>query len=169
MQRKLASIPKDDGRVSLKEYPNSAVKYYGIRLMPSQTQQGDERIANMGSAHKKAPQEERSKLQEAWIDKRRRLMMEMNKDNVVFERGTAVVKGGPMRADGSLMKAGDYALFLFGRLEYEAYVVQIEHNFQPMQAYTTNLIFERGTGFVKRVQLNGGIESPWLAEQASQS
>lgn len=169
MQRKLASIPKDDGRVSLKEYPNTAVKYYGVRPMYGSTQQGDDQITNMTSGQDEATQEKRQGQQEAWIDKRRRLMIEMNRDNVVFERGSARVKGGPMRANGTeLMRAGDYALLKFGRLEFEAYAVQIEHEFLPLQSYTTTIVFERSTGFVKRIEgKGGGMESPWLAEQAT--
>ena len=166
MQRKLASIPADDGRVSLKEYPNTAVKYYGVRLMRADTQQGDDALVNLTSGQTKEPQDKRSVKQEAWIDKRRRLMMEMNKDNVVFERGTARIKGGPVRDDGESMKAGDYALFQMGRMEFEAYVVQIEHEFAPMQRYTTTLQFERGTGFVER-STTLETASPWLYEQAT--
>lgn len=166
MQRKLASIPAGDSKVSLKEYPNTAVKYYGVRLMRAETQQGDDAIVNLTTGQTKDEQDNRSTKQEAWIDKRRRLMMEMNKDNVVFERGTARVKGGPMRKDGlEAMKAGDYALFKMGRMTYEAYVVSVDHEFIPFQRYTTTLNFERGTGFVERARTLETM-SPWLAEQA---
>ena len=101
------------------------------------------------------------------IDKRRRLMMEMNKDNVVFERGTARVKGGPTRATGEAMRAGDYALFTFGTMMWEAYVVQVEHEFTLYQGYTTTLTLERATNFVNRATMESGSQSPWLAEQAS--
>ena len=166
MQRKLASIPADDGRVSLKEYPNTAVKYYGVRLMRADTQQGDDAIVNLTTGQSAEAQEKRSTKQEAWLDKRRRLMMEMNRDNVVFERGTVRVKGGPMRPGGvEAMKAGDYALFKMGRMTHEAYVVAIDHEFLPFQRYTTTLAFERGTGFVERARTEATL-SPWLAEQA---
>lgn len=168
MQRKLASIPKDDGKVSLKEYPNSAVKYYGVRPMYGETQQAGDGVENATSGQPEDAQQKRSDVQEAWIDKRRRQMMEMNRDNVVLERGTVRLKGGPMRdAGGEMMKAGDYARFRMGRLQYEGYVVQIEHEFQPFQGFFTTLIFERSTGFVERAKMGGGLLSPWLAEQAS--
>lgn len=167
MQRKLASIPAGDSRVSLKEYPNTAVKYYGVRLMRADTQQGDDAIVYLKSGLKTDEAEKRQGKQEAWIYKRIRLMMEMNKDNVVFERGTAKIKGGPMRDGGDeSMKAGDYAVFQMGRMEFEAYVVQIEHEFVPMQRYTTTLHFERGTGFVER-STTLETASPWLYEQAT--
>ena len=170
MQRKLASIPAGDSKVSLKEYPNTAVKYYGVRPMYAETQQGDDAITNLGTGQDKDKQEARSTQQEAWIDKRRRLMMEMNKDNVVLERGSARVKGGPMRPGGKeAMKAGDYATFQMGRVEWDAYVVQIDHEFAPFSGYTTTLYFERGEGFARRTAMETGIESPWLAEQASRT
>lgn len=166
-QRKLASIPSDDGKVFTGEYPNTAVKYYGVRPMYAETQQGDDAIANMGSGLLKDEQEKRGTQMEAWIDRRRRLMIEMNRDNVVFERGTARIKGGPMRPDGKeAMKAGDYARFKMGTVDWDAYVIQIEHEFAPFQSYTTSLTFERGEGFAVRTSMEGGVSSPWLAEQA---
>ena len=165
MQRKLASIPAGDSRVSLREYPNTAVKYYGVRLMQAETQQGDDAIVNMTTDQKKVTQDARTEKQEAWIDKRRRLMMEMNRDNVVFERGTVRMKGGPLRTNGEAMKAGDYARLKIGRMTYEAYVIAIDHDFQPLRGYTTTLTFERGTRFVERARTEATL-SPWLSEQA---
>ena len=144
------------------------MKYYGVRPMHASTQQGDDDVKNATSGQSKEGYADTSAKMERWIDKRRRLMMEMNRDNVVFETGTARIKGGQMRPDGKeLMKAGDYANFVTGRLKIEAYVVQVEHEFLPFQSYTTTLNFERGTGFVERAQKGGGMDSPWLAEQAS--
>lgn len=168
MQRKLSAIPADDGRVSLKEYPNASPKYYGTRPMYAETQQGDNGITNMTSGLPAEAQAQRSTLQEAWIDKRRRQMLEMNKDNVVYERGSARVKGGLMHADGKeCMKAGDYAEFYMGNLYCEAYVVQIDDEFIPYQGYTATLSIERCTGFAERSGLDTGIKSPWLSEQAT--
>lgn len=168
MSRKLAAIGSDSSKVSLRDYPNTAVEYYGVRPMMAETQQGEDSVKTQTSGQDEAAQEERSKKQEAWIDKRRRLMMEMNKDNVVFERGSVVVKGGPMRPDGiEAMKAGDYARIQRGRMEWDAYCVQIEHDFQPFQSYTTSLTLERGEGFALRSGMGSGQASPWLAEQAT--
>lgn len=168
-QRQLASIPAGDSKVSIKDYPNAAKKYYGTRPMYAETQQGDDAISNMTSGQDAETQGKRSKQMEAWLDNRRRLMIEMNRDNVVFERGSANIKGGPMREDGSgeCMKAGDYANFQTGRIEHLAYVVQIDDEFLPFQSYTTTLVIERGEGFITRARKEGGVDSPWLAEQAT--
>lgn len=165
MQRKLASIPQDDGKVSLKEYPNADPRLYGTRPMYAETQQSDDGVTNMGSGQSAGEIAANSAKTEAWIDRRRRHMVEMNRDNVLFESGSAVIKGGIMRPDGmELMKAGDYARIQQGRLEWDAYLVQVEHNFQPFQGYTQTLAFERGEGFAKRMTTG---QSPWLMELSS--
>lgn len=166
LYRKLAAIKASDDTVNLKEYPNSAVKYYGVRPMYAETQQGGDNTTSMTSGLDEKEQEKRSKDTESWIEKRRRLMVEMNRDNVVLERGTARVKGGLMRPDGQeAMKAGDYAKFRTGDLEWNAYVVSITDEFVPYQGYTSTLTFERGEGFVVRTGMEGGMFSPWLSEQ----
>lgn len=169
VQRKLSAISSNSSSVSLKEYPNTAVKYYGVRAMYAETQQGEDTISDMTPGKDADQQEARSVKMESWISRRRRTLMEMNQDNVVLERGVAKVKGGLMRPDGKeLMKAGDYARFQFGTFEWDAYVVQIDHEFVPWSNYTCSLTFERGEGFANRIiQESGGMQSPWLAEQAT--
>jgi len=167
LQRKLAAVTADNKSVSTREYPNTAVKYYGIRPMYAETQQGGDKITNMQSGLPEKEQDQRSTAQESWIERRRRHMMEMNRDNVVFERGSAKVRGGIMRPDGKeCMKAGDYARFITGNMSWDAYVVQIDHEFVPYQGYTSTLMFERGEGFVDRISMGDDSSSPWLVEQA---
>lgn len=144
------------------------MKYYGVRAMYAETQQGGDEITNMGPGLLQAEHEARDVQQVAWIEDRRRIMMEMNKDNVIYERGTAVVKGGPTRLEGTndLLKAGDYALFINGTVQHQAYVFQVDHEFLPFQSYTTTLQFDRGEGFAMRASMAG---SPWLSEQATRA
>lgn len=165
MTRKLFGLTDGNKSISTKEYPNTAIKYYGVRPMYAETQMSGDDIKNDQSGQPQDKQDDRNKKQESWIEKRRRLMIEMNKDNVVFERGSMRIKGGLMRPGGAeAMKAGDYIRVHMGRLVWDAYVVQIDHDFVPYQGYTTTLIFERGEGFARRTALNG---APWIAEQAS--
>lgn len=165
--RKLMALSASDKTVNSK-YPNVDPKYYGIRIMQAETQQGGDEIAFETSGGTASQITKRSGQIEAWIDKRRRLMVEMNKDNVVLERGTARIKGGPMRADGKeTMKAGDYATFEIGGLSFAAYVVDITDEFMPFVAYTTTLNYERGEGFAERSTMESGRQSPWLAEQSA--
>ena len=172
--RKLMSIGENNTSVNLKEYPNSAVKYYGVRPMYADTQQSDNDVKTLTSGLDEKGQQVRSEKFMAWIDNRRQLMVDMNKDNVVLERGAARIKGGLMRPLGKSgsaehMKAGDYARFQQGNLEFEGYIIDITDEFIPFQSYTATINFERGTGFATRAGMEGGINSPWLAEQATRT
>jgi hypothetical protein len=133
--------------------------------MYAETQQSGDEITNGNSGQSKADLEKNRTHMESWIEKRGRELMEMNKDNVVLEKGTARVKGGQMRPDGlECMKAGDYARFIMGQLYWDAYCVQIDHEYVPYSGYTSTIYFERGEGFVNRASLEAGS---WLTEQAT--
>ncbi len=170
--RKLMSIGSGDSSVNLKEYPNSAVKYYGVRPMYAETQQGDDDIKTFTSGLDANGQQVRSEKFMAWIDNRRQLLVDMNKDNVVLERGGARIKGGLMRPvskDGSWahMKAGDYAKFVQGALQFEGYVTQITDEFIPFQSYTATIQFEPATAPGPPAHTACGVNRPWAAEPAS--
>ena len=166
MTRRLFSLTADDGTVSTSEYANTAIKYYGVRPMYADTQMSEDTIKNANAGAPEKEHVQRDEKQLSWVEKRRKQLIETNRDNVVLERGSARVKGGPMRADGvELMKAGDYARFQVGRFTWDAYVTQIDHEFVPYQGYTTTLSFERGEGFAKRV--TSPDHAPYLTEQAT--
>lgn len=168
LSRRLMGLSGDNQSVNLKDYPNSAAAYYGVRPMYAATQQAGDEVTNAGSGQNKEAQDKRSIHMEAWIDNRRRLMAEMNKDNVIFESGEASVKGCPMRPDGvTPLKAGDYARFITGAMSWVAYVHQVVDEFQPYQSYKTSLRYERGENFIARSIRESGQESPWLLEQAT--
>lgn len=152
--------------VSLKDYPNAAEKYYGPRAMYADTQQGGDATMNHGSGLDKEGDRKRQVEIGDWIDQRRKTMVDMNKDNVILEHGSMRVKGGLMRPGGQEpMKAGDYARLRQGRFTADYYVSAIDHEFLPFQGYFSTLRLERGEGFVERVRLEGGRQSPWLLEQ----
>lgn len=166
ISRRLYGVASNPDSVTLSVYPNSSPKFYGVRAMNAESQQGEDEITNMTGGLPQEAQDRRSNQQVAWLDLRRQQLMDMNRDNVVLERGAARVKGCPMRPDGSgeVMKAGDYARFTFGSLTWDAYVYQVDHEFVPYQGYTTTLLFDRGEGFQRRMETEG---SPWLLEQTS--
>lgn len=167
IQRKLQSIKSTDKRVNVSDYPNSDKKYYGVRPMYASTQMTDDAVTNALSGQSKDDIEKNRTSTLSWIDQRRLELVEMNKDNVVLESGSARVKGGQMRPDGKeAMKAGDYARFIMGNMVWDAYCVQIEHEFIVYGGYTSTIIFERGEGFATRVAQQG---SPWLTEIASRT
>jgi len=167
MTRRLFSLQQGNDTVSTQDYANTAVKYYGVRPMYADTQLSEDTIKNANGGAQVKEHENRDEKQLSWVEKRRKQLIETNRDNVVMEQGSARIKGGPMRADGvELMKAGDYARFKVGRFTWDAYVVQIDHEFVPYQGYTTTLSFERGEGFAKRTT-DENSQSPWLTEQAT--
>lgn len=156
--------------VSLSEYENTAVKYYGPRAMYADTQQSGDAVMNHSSGQPKSEQEKRVIEVKDWIDNRRKIMLEMNKDNVILESGSVRIKGGAMRPGGiEPMKAGDYARIRQGQFTADYYVTAIEHEFLPYQGYFSTLRLERGEGFVNRIRLGVGRQSPWLVEQMTRT
>jgi hypothetical protein len=167
--RRRAALTTSSDKVSLSEYPNSAVKYYGVRPMYVETQQSGDGITNATSGLNSKEQADRAGKQDSWIDSRLQILRETNKDNVVYERGTVDIKGGILRDSGEHLKAGDYVKIIRGKISFIAYVVQIDDNFMPFRGYTSTLQLERCEGFVERVKLESGSMAPWLAEQATRS
>jgi hypothetical protein len=90
-----------------------------------------------------------------WYLQRMADLKAMNRDNGVFESGTAVVRG-----DES-WKIGRYLDVTRGALKSEAYLTGVSHTIIPMSTWTSNLSIERGTGFLERARVSG---SPYLAE-----
>jgi hypothetical protein len=90
-----------------------------------------------------------------WHLQRMEDLKNMNRDNGVFESGTAVVRG-----DES-WKIGRYLDITRGALKSEAYLTGVSHTFIPMSTWTSNLSIERGTGFLENAKVSG---SPYLAE-----
>ncbi len=167
IQRKVQSLKANDKTVSSEDYPNSNVKYYGVRPLYAATQLSEDAISTIGSGQSKDDLDENSTHMMSWLEVRRKELMEMNKDNVVYERGSARVKGGQMRPDGKeAMKAGDYARFIMGQMVWDGYCQQVDHEFLPFAGYTQTMHIERGEGFATRVTKETGA---WLVEQASRS
>ncbi|EGG9814478.1 hypothetical protein ID007_004339 [Salmonella enterica] len=153
-------------------YPNTNVDYYGNRALYANTTMGAPDMDYIGSGlSKDALQKNMYKIHN-WLGIRRASLILDKRDNVVFERGTMQIKGGPARNNlnpnelsSEPLRAGDYFKVLDGRLEWTGYVVSITDNFQPFRTYTTTINFERGTGFADRVSDNGGA-NPYLKEMA---
>ncbi|HGX3708894.1 TPA: hypothetical protein ACNEJR_003655 [Escherichia coli] len=147
-------------------YPNTAHKYYGLRAMYADSVMGPMDVDNQTSGLPEAEQNQRSDSVADWITKRRQVLIDNNKDNVVLERGSLDIKGGPTRFNSvDPLKAGDYVSVIDGLINWTAYAVTLQDNFQPYRSYTSNIQFERGTGFAVRVSQAAG-NSPWLKEQA---
>jgi len=156
--RKQYAIRDDDKTVLLKDYPNSNEGLYGIRLMEVETQTGGEGLVNYTSGQNEQQQGERDTSINDWINDRRRLLVEWNKDNVVLEEGNARIIGNEQ------VRAGTFVRLHRGSIAYEVYVVQVDHDYTPFIGYFTTLTVVRGMGFVERAKREGGPDSPYLAE-----
>jgi hypothetical protein len=145
-------------------YPNVNPALYGQRKMWEQTNQGGDAETNNGNGTQAgAPRLENENSLASWINQRRIDLIAQNKDNIVFETGTMRLKGN------EAIKAGTYIQYKPGNVPAFYYVVSVEHDFAPFGSYFTTVQFERGTGFIGRVQQDAGSASPYLAEMVDQA
>lgn len=154
-RRQAATAEAKDPTVVLDKYPNSQVDLYGIRLMRATTSQGGTDMKTHNTGGKAADMQTLEKSAAGWIDGRRRVLVESNRDNIIMESGTMRLRGNPD------VKPGRYIRLRRGEFVATYYVVQAEHEFIPFGGFFTNVQFTRGTGFVKRITSGG---SPYLSE-----
>lgn len=154
-----AQASGDRETVDLSEYPNAQQRLYGVRTLYETTQMGGDDVRTFQSGRPAQEHDERDVRQVDWIKERRRQVVEQNKDNIIFESGAFRLRGNEK------LRAGVTLRLKFGALTADYYVVSVQHNFEPMRSYTTDVTVERGTGFIERVQRGGGTDSPYLAEQ----
>lgn len=141
--------------VVLDKYENTATKLYGIRLMMLETAQGPTDTTTQNSGAKADEHQQLQQKEVEWMDERRRIVVDSNKDNVVFERGTMRLRGNES------IRAGCYVRLRRGDTEAIYYAVDVSHEYIPYSGFYTAVTFERGTGFVERIRSEG---SPYLAE-----
>lgn len=140
-------------------YANVDPTLYGERKMWEQTNQAADAEQNNGNGTPQSIAREEAKTAAGgWIKQRRIDLIAQNKDNVVFETGTMRLKGN------EAIRAGTYIQYQPGNVPAFYYVVSVEHDFTPFGSYFTTVQFERGTGFIGRVQQDAGATSPYLAE-----
>jgi len=138
-------------------YPNSAMERYGFRKMHIEYKLGAESEvpdSDTGTPDVVIAKNKMTPIE--WAKKRRQLLAEFNKDNVVFESGTMRVRGNEKIRAGRFVtsKRG-------GTNESWFYVVSVDHDFVPFQGFFTIINYERGTGFINRAS---NSSSPYLKE-----
>lgn len=156
--RKQYAIIGDKQTMVLDEYDNAKAALYGIRVMDTETQMGGNDVTTFNSGQDKATIAARDISMSNWVNDRRRIMVEQNKDNVVLEDGSMRIRGNEKVRPGSFIKLRR------GTFVAEYYVPQVSHEYVPMQGYFSTLTLERGMGFVERVKREGGSSTPYLAE-----
>jgi hypothetical protein len=145
-------------------YANVDPKLYGQRKMTAQTNQGGANEKNNGNATPKgAGRVENQGYLLDWIKQRRIDLIAQNKDNIVFEAGAMRIKGNEN------IKAGTYIGYQAGDVLCFYYVVSAEDDYAPFGNYFTSVQYERGTGFIARMQQDAESQSPYLAEMVDHS
>ncbi len=149
--------------IFLSGYPNSDPKLYGFRRLQTQSQQGarfdgqGETVFDNGRA-----------VALPFIAAKREVVLESNKDNVVFETGQMKLRGTETIKAGTYLRlirgASVVGGTLGGGLKSEVYAHTVQHEFVPYRSYTTSVYFDRGTGFIERVQRGNGADSPYFSE-----
>jgi hypothetical protein len=157
LQSWLANEAKRDA-IFLTDYPNSSPALYGFRPLQVQSQQGS-RI----DGKKEAELEQGEAGVVDFLNAKRAVLMAQNRDNVVFETGMLRLRGNEAVKAGSIVRLTRGAKSGF-TAEYYAHTVQ--HEFVPYRSYVTTVYFDRGTGFIERVQRGSGVDSPYLAEMS---
>lgn len=102
-----------------------------------------------------------------FINRRRATILEQNRDNVVFESGSIGLRGNEAIRAGSYVKlirgTDVVGAALGGGSLAEYYAARVAHAFLPFRSFTTTVTFDRGTGFIERVQK----AAPYLEEIAA--
>ncbi len=141
------------------DYLNSQAAYYGFRKMEVATMMGPpDYKASDSTKGQDLPKE--TKTLGDWIERRRKILADINKDNAIFESGTLRVRGNEQIKAGMLLIVGrgnsggnrnkDGQLQMNTSSRY--YVTRVDHEFVPFQGYYTTVTVERGTSFIERSQ-----------------
>ncbi|WP_433703735.1 hypothetical protein [Paraburkholderia sacchari] len=158
--RMLAFQSADDSApFYVKNYGNVDPALYGVRKMEETTQQAGMGETDNGNGTQYGPPRNASMNGALdWINNRRQQLFDQNKDNVVLESGSMRLKGRES------IKAGRYLRLTHGAMQSDYYIVGVTHDFTPFGSYFTEVQFERGTGFVDRIQSAGGQQAPYYSE-----
>lgn len=145
--KRAASIGNKDSFIKF-DYLNSKAEYYGVRKMEVSTTLLPDDAAPSDSA-KSAEVKSESVKTGNWLEQRRKLLADINKDNVIFEHGSIRIRGNEK------IKAG-MQLYLVRGVSYFGtfYVTKVDHEFVPFQGFFTTLTVERGTSFIDRSQMD---------------
>jgi hypothetical protein len=136
----------DQADYVLFKYPNAKSSLYGVRKMEVSIMLGDP-AASQSDAVKADKLPEQVTTMGGWLDKRRKILADSNKDNVIFESGPLSMRGNEKIKAGMQLhlKRGSGKVTSF-------YITKVDHNYEPFRTFTTQLTLERGTNFIERAQ-----------------
>lgn len=130
---------------SVTDYQNCDPKLYGTRLLTATSNQGG-RYDGQPEAQMDAGDDAALQLNSL----KRQVLIDSNKDNVVLETGVMQLKGNEAILAGNYVKirrGNDFVASYYGHT--------VEHNYIIGGGFTTTVEFDRGTGFLERVQRQG--------------
>lgn len=128
------------------DYKNANMNTYGIRKM-----EVDTRLMPSEYRHTDSPKEDKipdiKTTLEGWIKYCRKLLKDLNKDNVLFESGSLQLRGN------EAIKAGTYlAMERSGVILGELYAHTVNHQFRLFQSYLITVQYDRGTVFASSIK-----------------
>jgi len=156
IQRKQEATAGNAPDVSLGQYPNASVDLYGIRLMYLNSEQGAADMSTHDTGRDQTEVEHNGSAAVTFMDARRRVLADSNRDNVTLESGRLLVRGNER------IKAGTYLRITTGTLVATYYVNRVTHRMVPYQPFFTEVDVSRGTGFIARVLQSG---APYYEER----
>lgn len=148
IQSQLYAQALDPKSVDLRLYPNCAEARFGFRNMHEAVMLGPPgKLINDTASCVATEVEADNATMQAWLDNRRTILGDTNKDNALFESGTMRVRGDEKIKAGMFLNVDRSD----GRTD-QYYAVSVDHDFVPFQGFFTTVQFERGTGFISRAK-----------------
>ncbi len=141
------SLNTSDPTVYDQDYQNNDPNLYGLRKMQIQLRHGPTGFGTQAGSLPEHLQRPADTDVLEWAKYRRSIVRDLNRDNVLFEKGTLIVKGN------ETLKPGRYIILTRGVLEAEYYITSVKHMFQPYGTFVTTCNIIRGTGFINRDKL----------------
>ncbi len=141
----LASVGPEDSFI-LFQYLNSQSAFYGIRKMEVQSILLPNDYDSLDAQTKEQLPVQNNALA-WWIEKRRRVLADINKDNVIFEHGSLRLRGDERIKAGMQLNVSRG-----GGVVSTYYATRVDHDFTPYHGFTTTVAVERGTSFIARSQ-----------------
>lgn len=156
IQSQLLAQSSNVATVDKRSYPNCSGSRFGFRNMHESILLGPpDKLVNDTCTGDVTSCEADNITMQDWLDKRRAVLGDMNKDNAVFESGTMRIRGNERVKAGMMLTVARA-----GGQTDQYYAVSVDHEFVMYQGFFTTVQFERGTGFINRSQK----EKPYLTE-----
>lgn len=159
----IAEGATDKDSIFISNYPNNDPALYGFRPLNTVSMQGPRYdgapAVDMGKGNSSAV---------AFMDERRQLLIDQNRDNIVFESGSMRLRGDESLRAGlyvQLDRGTDWTTT--GNFIQTMYAYGVRHAYVPYRSYTTEVFFDRGTGFIERAQRSNGLGNPYWSEASA--